>query len=61
MNKPNAAEVFDFTTSFRATLDRFEHLRASSRADYQRTKEKREELVAKAQAEKSRIASQGQD
>jgi hypothetical protein len=46
MNKQSAAETFDFTASFKMTLDRFDSLSNESRADYTRAREKREQAAA---------------
>lgn len=54
MNKQSTAETFDFTASFKMTLDRFDSLSNESRADYARAREKREQAAASAAASNSR-------
>lgn len=46
MNNTASTQVFDFASSFRKTLDRFDGLTASSRADYARAVEKRAQSEA---------------
>jgi hypothetical protein len=40
-NKQSVSQKFDFTVSFQTTLDRFEMLPKASKADYDRSREKR--------------------
>ena len=40
MSKQASAEVFDFTSSFQRTLDRFENLGKGSKTDYERARSK---------------------
>jgi len=54
MNSAAPTKVFDFASSFRRTLDRFDSLAASSRTDYARAMEKRAQSEA-AENERLRV------
>ncbi|WP_170430650.1 hypothetical protein [Ruegeria arenilitoris] len=58
MNKQAVAETFDFTASFQQTLERFETLTNSSRADYERAQQKRAQRMADREDEPERRLKQ---